>query len=184
MIGVATPAIDHAGLVDADLNTLATPLEVTIDDELKMCPELARFRPEIGLCPKLLMPSSHRDIVQALVGFTSVTRFVRHGSAQPCHLFPEVSGHNKLLRRAATQLHAVSVSPRRERASSRHLARRLHARQRGQSRETAESSDFASYSPGTLPTSRGLASISATRQPGCRSPSRSQPEARRARGAG
>ena len=111
MIGVANPTIDHGGLVDTDLDTLATALYVKIDDELKMRPELARSRPEIGLCPKLsdaeLLTLA---VIQALLGFTSETRFLRHASAHLRHLFPYVpgqSGYNKRLRRGAAQLHAV-----------------------------------------------------------------------------
>ena len=40
MIGVATQTIDRGGLVDADLDTLATALYVKIDDELKIHPEI------------------------------------------------------------------------------------------------------------------------------------------------
>ena len=36
MIGVAHPTIDRGGLVETDLDTLATALYVKIDDELKM----------------------------------------------------------------------------------------------------------------------------------------------------
>jgi hypothetical protein len=97
--------------VDADLDTLATALYVRIDDELKMHPELGRPRPEIGLCPKL----SDAElltlcVIQALLGFTSETRFLRHTSVHLRHLFPYVpgqSGYNKRLRRAAAQLRAV-----------------------------------------------------------------------------
>ena len=97
--------------MDADLDTLATALYVRIDDALKTRPELTRCRPEIGLCPKLsdaeLLTLA---VIQALLGFSSETRFLRHASAHLCHLFPYVpgqSGYNKRLRRAAFQLRAV-----------------------------------------------------------------------------
>ncbi|MDA8357623.1 MAG: IS982 family transposase [Actinomycetota bacterium] len=97
--------------MDADLDTLATALYVKIDDALKMCPELRRPRPEIGLCPKL----SDAElltlcVIQALLGFSSETRFLGHASEHLRHLFPYVpgqSGYNKRLRRAAPQLRAV-----------------------------------------------------------------------------
>ena len=111
MIGVAVPTIDRGGLVDADLDTLATALYVKIDDELKMRPELGRSRPEVGLCPKLSDAELITlAVIQALLGFTSETRFLRHAAAHLRHLFPYVpnqSGYNKRLRRAAGQLRAV-----------------------------------------------------------------------------
>ena len=97
--------------MDANLDTLATALYVRIDDALKMHPELGRPRPEIGLCPKLsdaeLLTLA---VIQALLGFSSETRFLRHASAHLRHLFPYVpgqSGYNKRLRRGADQLRAV-----------------------------------------------------------------------------
>lgn len=108
MIGVANPTFDLGGHVDADLDTLATALYVRIDDELKMRPELVRSRPAVGLCPKLsdaeLLTLA---VIQALLGFSSETRFLRHASVHLRHLFPYVpnqSGYNKRLRRAAGQL--------------------------------------------------------------------------------
>ena len=82
MIGVAIPTIDRGGLVDTDLDTLATALYVKIDDELKMRPELGRARPEVGLCPKLSDAELITlAVIQALLGFTSKTRFLRHAAA-------------------------------------------------------------------------------------------------------
>ena len=97
--------------MDTDLDTLATALYVKIDDELKMRPELARYRPEVGLCPKLSDAELITlAVIQALVGFSSETRFLRHASVHLRHLFPYVpgqSGYNKRLRRAGSQLRAV-----------------------------------------------------------------------------
>jgi hypothetical protein len=58
--------------VDADLDTLATALYVTIDDLLQQAPELAPWRPAVGIAPKL----SDAELVtlavmQALLGFSS-----------------------------------------------------------------------------------------------------------------
>jgi hypothetical protein len=39
--------------VDADLDTLATALYVTVDDLLKAAPRLAPWRPAVGIAPKL-----------------------------------------------------------------------------------------------------------------------------------
>ncbi len=111
MIGVAYPTFASGGPVDADLDTLATALYVKIDDALKMRPELARYRPEVGLCPRLSDAELITlAVIQALLGFTSETRFLRHASAHLRGLFPYVpnkSGYNKRLRRAAGQLQVV-----------------------------------------------------------------------------
>ena len=97
--------------MDTDLDTLATALYVKIDDEFKMRPELRRFRPEVGLCPKLADAELLTlAVIQALLGFGSETRFLRHASVHLRHLFPYLpgqSGYNKRLRRAAPQLRAV-----------------------------------------------------------------------------
>ena len=65
--------------MDADLDTLATALYVTIDDLLKQAPELAPWRPRVGIAPKL----SDAELVtlavlQALLGFASEARWLRH----------------------------------------------------------------------------------------------------------
>ncbi len=83
--------------MDANLDTLATALYVRIDDALKMHPELGRPRPEIGLCPKLsdaeLLVLA---VIQALLGFSSETRFLRHASAHLRHLFPRATSKSAL----------------------------------------------------------------------------------------
>ena len=42
----------HGGLVDTDLDTLATALYVTTDDLLRAHPERVPARPRIGISPK------------------------------------------------------------------------------------------------------------------------------------
>jgi len=92
--------------VDADLDTLATALYVTTDDLLKESPQLAPYRPEVGIDPKL----SDAELVtlavmQALLGFTSEARWLRHAQAHLRHLFPclpQQPGYNKRLRAAAS----------------------------------------------------------------------------------
>ena len=74
--------------MDADLDTLATALYVKIDDLLKAAPQLAPWRPAVGIAPKL----SDAELVtlavmQALLGFTSEARWLRHASR---HLRPPV----------------------------------------------------------------------------------------------
>jgi hypothetical protein len=94
--------------VDADLDTLATALYVTVDDLLKAAPHLAPWRPRVGIPPKL----SDAELVtlavmQALLGFTSEARWLRYARAHLGHLFPYLpgqSGYNKRLRRTAELL--------------------------------------------------------------------------------
>jgi hypothetical protein len=98
--------------VDADLDTLATALYVKIDELLKAAPQLAPWRPTVGIAPKL----SDAELVtlavmQALLGFTSEARWLRYGHRHLRYLFPYLpgqSGYNKRLRRAAGLLgHAI-----------------------------------------------------------------------------
>jgi hypothetical protein len=98
--------------VDADVDTLATALYVKIDELLKAAPQLAPWRPTVGIAPKL----SDAELVtlavmQALLGFTSEARWLRYGHRHLRHLFPYLpgqSGYNKRLRRAAGLLgHAI-----------------------------------------------------------------------------
>ena len=92
--------------VKTDLDTLATALYVRTDDLLKESPQLAPCRPEIGIGPKL----SDAELVtlavmQALLGFASEARWLRHAGAELRHLFPylpQQPGYNKRLRRAGS----------------------------------------------------------------------------------
>jgi hypothetical protein len=94
--------------VDADLDTLATALYVTIDDLLQRSPHLAPWRPPVGIAPKL----SDAELVtlavmQALLGFVSEARWLRHAGRHLRHLFPYLpgqSGYNKRLRRTGELL--------------------------------------------------------------------------------
>jgi hypothetical protein len=107
------PNVDLVGgLVDADLDTLATALYVKIDELLQRAPQLAPWRPTIGITPKL----SDAELVtlavmQALLGFTSEARWLRYANRHLRHLFPYLprqAGYNKRLRGAAGLLrHAI-----------------------------------------------------------------------------
>nr|WP_031075292.1 hypothetical protein [Streptomyces sp. NRRL S-118] len=88
-----------------DLDTLATALHVQIDGLPKAAPHLAPWRPRVGITPKLgdaeLVTLA---VMQALLGFVSGARWLRHCHAHLRHLFlylPQQSGHSKRLRRAA-----------------------------------------------------------------------------------
>ncbi len=97
--------------MDADLDTLATALYVTVDDLLKQAPHLAPWRPRVGIAPKL----SDAELVtlavmQALLGFTSEARWLRHVGRHLRHLFPYLPkqpGYNKRLRAAADLIREV-----------------------------------------------------------------------------
>ena len=91
-----------------DLDTLATALYVTIDDTLKTSPELRRWRPAVGIAPKLsdaeLLTVA---VMQALLGYTSEARWLRYARTGLRHLFPYLprqSGYNKRLPAARAQL--------------------------------------------------------------------------------
>jgi hypothetical protein len=97
--------------VDADLDTLAVALYVTTDDLLKVWPGLAPARPVVGIPPRL----SDAELVtlavmQALLGYTSERRWLRHAGRHLRHLFPylpQQSGYNKRLRGAIVMVRAV-----------------------------------------------------------------------------
>ena len=74
--------------MDADLDTLATALYVRTDELLKAYPERAPWRPVVGIEPRI----SDAEVVtlavmQALLGFTSEARWLRHAHAHLRHLF-------------------------------------------------------------------------------------------------
>ena len=98
--------------MNADLDALATALYVTVDDMLITNPDLIPERPEIGIRPLLsdaeLVALS---VIQALLGFTSEARFIRHAHTSLRHLFPYIpdrAGYNKRLRHAADMLRGVT----------------------------------------------------------------------------
>ncbi len=91
--------------MDADLDTLATALYARTDDLLKAFPERAPWRPRVGLSPKVsdaeLLTLA---VLQALLGFTSESRWLRFARGHLRHLFPYLPGqpgYNKRLRKLA-----------------------------------------------------------------------------------
>ena len=91
--------------MDADLDTLATALYVRTDDLLKSSPERVPWRPAVGITPQI----SDAELVtlavlQALLGYASEARWLRHARAHLRHLFPCLPGqpgYNKRLRKLA-----------------------------------------------------------------------------------
>jgi hypothetical protein len=87
--------------VDTDLDTLATALFVKTDDLLKSSPQLS----DAELVTLAMM--------QAILGFTSEARWLRHARAHLRHLFPylpKLPGYNKRLRKAAEFVRQVMGS--------------------------------------------------------------------------
>jgi hypothetical protein len=75
--------------VTNNLDTLATALYVKTGDQLRESPQLEPWRPGTGIPPRL----SDSELVtlavpQALPGFTSEARWLRHARAAMGHLFP------------------------------------------------------------------------------------------------
>jgi hypothetical protein len=98
--------------VTNNLDTLATALYVKIDDLLKAAPELAPWRPAVGITPQLTDAELVTlAVIQALRGFTSESRWLRFARSHMTHLFrylPGQSGYNKRLRAAAELLKTVT----------------------------------------------------------------------------
>ncbi|MEV1245573.1 hypothetical protein [Nonomuraea sp. NPDC049750] len=95
-----------------DVDTLATALYATIDDTLKEHPDLAPWRPPAGITPRL----SDAELVtlatmQAILGYTSEAKWLRHARAHLRHLFPclpQQPGYDKRLRKAAGLMRSVN----------------------------------------------------------------------------
>jgi len=98
--------------VDADLDTLATALFVKSDDLLRDSPQLAPYRPEVGIAPRLSDAEMVTlSVMQAMLGFTSKRKWLRHARSHLRHLFPYLpgqSGYNKRLRKAADLIRNVT----------------------------------------------------------------------------
>jgi hypothetical protein len=97
--------------VTNDIDTLATALYVRTDDLLKQRPDLAPWRPKIGLQPRLgdaeLVTLA---VMQALLGYTSKSRWIRYARVHLGHLFgylPGQPGYNRRLRAAAGLITAL-----------------------------------------------------------------------------
>jgi hypothetical protein len=108
------PTSNLEALVDTDLDTLATELYVRTDDLLKAAPERVPWRPATGICPSI----SDAELItlavmQALLGYVSEARWLRHARKHLTSLFPYLpgqSGYNKRLRKlAATMMWLIRV---------------------------------------------------------------------------
>jgi Transposase DDE domain len=97
--------LEPGGPVDTDLDTLATALYVTCDDLLMRHPERVPARPKIGLQPQITDAELLTlAVMQALLGYTSERRWLRHARTRLLTMFPTLpgqSGYNKRLRKLA-----------------------------------------------------------------------------------
>ncbi len=103
--------------MNPDLDALATRLYVTIDDLLIDHPDWMPERPDIGIAPQLTDAELVTlAVIQALRGFTSEARFIRHAHTHLRAMFPYLPqrpAYNKRLRNAAaTMQHIISVLAR------------------------------------------------------------------------
>ncbi len=137
--------------MNADLDTLATALYVTIDDDLTIHPEWAPERPVIGIAPKLsdaeLLTLA---VLQALLGYTSEARFIRYAKAHLTGLFPYIPkrpGYNKRLRAATDMMRHVTAALQRRCISYTDDVWLVDSTpvECGRSRETAKRSDLAGW---------------------------------------
>ena len=137
--------------MNPDLDALATRLYVTIDDLLIDHPEWAPERPEIGIAPQLSDAELITlAVIQALLGFTSEARFIRHAHTHLRAMFPYLPqrpAYNKRLRNAAATIqHIIRVIARD--CPSWHDDLWLVDStpvECGRSRETVKRSDMAGY---------------------------------------
>ncbi|MEW2490600.1 IS982 family transposase [Streptomyces sp. NPDC048411] len=95
-----------------ELDSLATALYVMTDDLLMDSPQFGPWRPAVGISPQL----SDAELVtlammQAMLGYTSEARWLRHARAHLRHLcpyLPQQPGYNKRLRKAAGLIRRVT----------------------------------------------------------------------------
>ncbi|GGZ44627.1 IS982 family transposase [Streptomyces poonensis] len=95
-----------------NLDTLATALYAATDDLLKQSPDLAPWRPAVGISPQLTDAELVTlAMMQVMLGFTSEARWLRYARAHLRHLFPylpQQPGYNKRLRKAAELLRRIT----------------------------------------------------------------------------
>ena len=91
-----------------DLDTLATALYVKIDDEMKASPGLNRWRPAVGIAPKITDAELITvAVLQALLGYHKEARWIRFAHKHLTYLFPYLPkqpGYNKRLRTLGSQM--------------------------------------------------------------------------------
>ena len=137
--------------MNPELDTLATRLYVTIDDALIDHPEWRPERPAVGIAPRLSDAELVTlAVIQALLGFTSEARFIRHAHAHLRPWFPYLPdrpGYNKRLRHCGQLLHHVIAYLARSCPSWTDDLWLVDSTpvECGRSRETAKRSDLAGW---------------------------------------
>ena len=137
--------------MDADLDTLATALYVRTDDLLKSAPERVPPRPKVGITPRITDAELVTlAVLQALLGFTSEARWLRHARTHVRHLFrylPQQPGYNKRLRRLAPTVEWLIGALARDTTVWTDDVWVVDSTpiECGRSRETARRSDLAGY---------------------------------------
>jgi hypothetical protein len=137
--------------MNPDLDTLATRLYVTIDDLLIEHPQWAPERPKIGIAPKLTDAELITlAVIQALLGYTSEARFIRHANVHLCDLFPYLPqrpAYNKRLRGCAATMQHIITALAHDCPSWNDDLWLVDSTpvECGRSRETAKRSDMAGY---------------------------------------
>ena len=137
--------------MNADLDTLATTLYVTIDDALVDHPEWAPERPTVGITPKLSDAELITlAVIQAFLGFTSEEQFLRHARTHLRPWFPYIPqrpGYNKRLRNSCFLMQHVMAMFRRDCQTYHDDLWLVDSTpvECGRSRETVKRSDLAGW---------------------------------------
>jgi hypothetical protein len=137
--------------VHVDLDTLATALYVKVDDALKASPQLNRWRPRVGIVPKITDAELITvAVMQVLLGYHDESRWIRYARNALIHLFPYLPkqpGYNKRLRTLGTQMAHLVAALAADTDLWRHPVRIADSTpvQCGTSRTTVQNSDLAGW---------------------------------------
>jgi len=137
--------------MDADLDTLATALYVTVDDLLKEHPEQLPERPLVGIAPQITDAELIvMSVIQALLGYRSEARWLRRAHQDFHTMFPYIprqSGYNKRLRKLATVIAwlTAAISTITSVADDHVVVVDSTPVECGRSKETAHRSDLAGW---------------------------------------
>jgi DDE family transposase len=137
--------------VHTDLDTLATALYVKIDDELKARPDITRWRPPVGITPRITDAELITlSVLQPLLGYHNEARWARYARKNLRHLFPDIPhqpGYNKRLRLLTAQIQYCIRFLARDTDLWSHPVRIADSTpvECGRSRDTAKRSDLAGW---------------------------------------